>query len=242
MARSGSSSHRATHLQGLRSPSRSRDELARVRLCHARVLRGSLLLTYVIERVQAMSSSGIRRTWPLSVPTLPGIRPPASPPTPTGSSTRPRSTMSYLTRDGWPRDAQLLFSSGRNRGGHGPGPQHQAHDFAHHREFLGRHNAHVTLHSASGLAHLCACCWSGRASRRICMPTPSRTRSRVKPRPSRRGQSLRRKQSRCWAPMAADSSTPTALTRLRTPHRFRTSCRCSPSSSSLPDSPIRWAA
>jgi K+-transporting ATPase ATPase A chain len=44
-------------------------------------------------------------------------------------------------------------------------------------------------------------------------------------RPLRRVRLLRRKQSRCWAPMAADSSTPTALTRSRTRRRSRTSCR-----------------
>ncbi len=42
---------------------------------------------------------------------------------------------------------------------------------------------------------------------------------------------LRRKPSRCWAPTAADSSTPTARIPMRIPRRFRTSCRFFPSSS-----------
>ena len=49
----------------------------------------SMLLTYGIERLQALSP-GTPSAWPPSAPTWPGTPPPASPPTPTGSSTRPR--------------------------------------------------------------------------------------------------------------------------------------------------------
>ena len=52
----------------------------------------------------------------------------------------------------------------------------------------------------------------------------------------------RRKPSRCWAPTAADSSTPTAPIPSRIPRRSRTFCRCSPSSSFRRGSPTRWAA
>jgi hypothetical protein len=52
----------------------------------------------------------------------------------------------------------------------------------------------------------------------------------------------RRKPSRCWAPTAADSSTPTAPIPSRTPRRSPTSSRSSPSSSFPPASPTRWAA
>ncbi len=54
-----------------------------------------------------------------------------------------------------------------------------------------------------------------------------RRRSKARCRPSRRGRWLRRKPSRCSAPTAADSSTPTRRIPSRTPRRFPTSCRCS---------------
>jgi K+-transporting ATPase ATPase A chain len=55
-----------------------------------------MLLTYGIERLQAICP-GTRKASPPSDPIWPGTPPPASPPTPTGSSTRPKATMSYLT-------------------------------------------------------------------------------------------------------------------------------------------------
>ena len=47
----------------------------------------------------------------------------------------------------------------------------------------------------------------------------------------RRDRWLRRKPSRCWAPTAAASSTPTRRIRSRIRRRFRTSSNCCPSSS-----------
>jgi len=63
-----------------------------------------------------------------------------------------------------------------------------------------------------------------------------------KPRPLHRAPSPRRRPSRCWAPTAADSPTPTAPTPSRTPLLSPICCRCSPSSSSPPALPTRWAA
>ncbi len=54
-------------------------------------------------------------------------------------------------------------------------------------------------------------------------PRPTRSSSPPKCRPSARGRWLRRKPSRCWAPTAAASSTPTAPIRTRTPRRSQTS-------------------
>ena len=56
------------------------------------------------------------------------------------------------------------------------------------------------------------------------------------------GRWRRRKPSRCWAPMAAVSSTPTAPTPLRTPRRSLTFSRYFPSSSFPPASLTLWAA
>jgi K+-transporting ATPase ATPase A chain len=65
----------------------------------------------------------------------------------------------------------------------------------------------------------------GRAFRRTCRPihTAHTLEQPARRRPSRRARWLRRKPSRCWAPTAADSSTPTAPIPLRTPRRSRTS-------------------
>ena len=49
-----------------------------------------MVFTYAIERVQAYLALQSRRASPTSAPISPGTPPPASPPTPTGSSTRPR--------------------------------------------------------------------------------------------------------------------------------------------------------
>ena len=49
----------------------------------------TLVLTYAIERLQTPDPLAIRSTWPRWDRTWPGTPPPASPPTPTGSSTRP---------------------------------------------------------------------------------------------------------------------------------------------------------
>ena len=49
----------------------------------------TLLFTYALERVQNLSPTATPSTWPPSVPTWRGTPPPVSPPTPTGSFTRP---------------------------------------------------------------------------------------------------------------------------------------------------------
>ena len=49
----------------------------------------SMVLTYAFERLQAVLP-GIRSIWPPWAPIWRGTPPPASPPTPTGSSTRPK--------------------------------------------------------------------------------------------------------------------------------------------------------
>ena len=69
--------------------------------------------------------------------------------------------------------------------------------------------------------------------------------SKAPRRPFRRVRWHRRKPSRCSAPTAAASSTPTRRTPTRTPRRSPTSCRWSSSSSSPPASPTpsaRWSA
>ena len=75
----------------------------------------------------------------------------------------------------------------------------------------------VRHREAGGAADRCQTTGAGRQDHR---------RRRLRNRPSRKGRSPRRKRSRCWAPTAADSSTPTARIRLRTPHRSPTSSRC----------------
>ena len=114
---------------------------------------------------------------------------------------------------------------------------------AHHRQFLGRYDAH---------APVCACCQRALIYALLLVAqgvpqnlhayTVAHTAGEGRRRPSGRGRLLRRKPSRCWAPTAADSSTPTALIRTRIPRRFRTFCRCSPSSSFPRASHTRWAA
>ena len=69
------------------------------------------------------------------------------------------------------------------------------------------------------------CSWSGRASRRRSAPMSTRRRSKAPSRPSRSARSPRRSRSRCSAPTAAASSTPTPRIRSRTRPRCRTSCR-----------------
>ncbi len=68
---------------------RKGDELARVRLRHARLL-GRQPGAHLRHRAPAGTTCpGTRSIWPPWDPTWPGTPPPALPPTPTGSSTRP---------------------------------------------------------------------------------------------------------------------------------------------------------
>ena len=239
----GAAPLRAADLQALRRERRKGDELARVRLCHARLL-GRQLAPHLRHRAAAG---------------LPAVEPAAS------RQRRPRSGLEHRRqlhhqhqlavlharihhelshRDGRPRHAQLLVGGRGHRGGRGPHSRHQAHHLRHHRQLLGRHDAHPALRPAARLASSMRCCWSPRAFRRICTPTPWRIRSnnQRRRRPSVRGRSPRRKPSRCWAPTAADSSTPTARIPTKTQRRFRTFFRFFPSSSFPPGSPTRWAA
>ena len=73
----------------------------------------------------------------------------------------------------------------------------------------------------SDLHPLCACSWSGRACRRRSAPMSMRRRWKAPSRPSPSARSPRRSPSRCSAPMAAASSTPTP----RIPSRTRRRCR-----------------
>ena len=66
---------------------------------------------------------------------------------------------------------------------------------------------------------------SGRACRRRSGPTSMRRRWKAPSRPSRSARWPRRSPSRCSAPTAAASSTPTPRIPSRTPPRCRTSCR-----------------
>jgi hypothetical protein len=116
--------------------------------------------------------------------------------------------------DGRPRYHNFFSRGGRHRRRHRAHPRHQAHHSATIGNFwvdMTRTLLYVLL---PGSPSSTRCCWSARASRRTCTPTPSRTRSRnpARRRPSPRARSPRRKPSRCWAPTAAASSTPTAPT------------------------------
>ena len=64
------------------------------------------------------------------------------------------------------------------------------------------------------------CCCAPRAPFRTSIPTPPSRPSKGRPRPFRRARSLLRKPSRCWAPTAADSSTPTRRTPIENPTPF----------------------
>ena len=67
------------------------------------------------------------------------------------------------------------------------------------------------------VAIVVAWCSSGRACRRTSAPIPRRPRWKAPSRSSPRARWLRRKSSRCWAPTAAASSTPTRRIRSRIP-------------------------
>ncbi len=60
----------------------------------------------------------------------------------------PESHHELSHRDGRPGDAQLLVGGGGHRGGRGADPRHQADQLRHHRQLLGRHDAHAALHAA----------------------------------------------------------------------------------------------
>ena len=95
--------------------------------------------------------------------------------------------------------------------------------------------------SISPAARSTSCCRSAsstrcsclrRACRRRSAPMSTRRRSRARSRRSRSARSPRRWRSRCSAPTAAASSTPTPRIRSRTRTHCRTSCRWSRSSRS----------
>ena len=110
------------------------------------------------------------------------------------------------------------------------------------RQLLGRYHPLHALHPDADLRRRSRCSWSGRACRRRSAPMSTRPRWKAPSRPSRSGRSLRRSPSRCSAPMAAASSTPTPRIRSRTRPRCRTSCRSSRSSRSARRSPMCSAA
>ena len=164
LARSGASPVRAAHLQALRRERRPGDELARVRLCHAGLFgrqHGADLRHRALADIAALEPAGAGRR---------RARP--------GLEHRGQLYHQYQLavvyardhhelshRDGRSGDSQLLVGGGGHRGGRGADSRHQADHFRHHRQLLGRHDAHPALHPAAGFVDLCAAAgWPGRSA------------------------------------------------------------------------------
>ena len=118
--------------------------------------------------------------------------------------------------DGRADGAQLRLRRHRHRARRRAGARLRAPLGADHRQFLGRSDALRALHPAAGCRSSWRWCSSGRACRRTSAPIPTRRRWKAPSRSSPRARWLRRKSSRCWAPTAAASSTPTRRIRSRT--------------------------
>ena len=127
--------------------------------------------------------------------------------------------------DARPDGAELRVGRHRHRAGGRAHSRLCARLRQHHRQFLGRCHALHALRPAADLRRSSACSWSGRACRRRWAAMSTRPRWRAPSRPSRSARSPRRSPSRCSAPTAAASSTPTPRIPSRTPPRCRTSCR-----------------
>ena len=127
-----------------------------------------------------------------------------------------------LVADGRADGAQLRLGRDRHRAGGRADPRLRAALGAGHRQFLGRSDPLHALRPAADLDRRRRCSSSGRACRRTSAPIPRRRRWKAPSRSSRRGRWPRRKSSRCWAPMAAASSTPTRRIRSRTRTRSPT--------------------
>ena len=135
-----------------------------------------------------------------------------------------------LLQHGCAGDAQLDVGGDGHRRRHRAGARLRPAFGQRPRQLLGRYDPRHALRAAADLSGVRLCSWSGRACRRTSRPTRRRRRWRARSRPSRRGRWPRRKPSRCSAPTAAASSTPTRRIPTRTRLRSPTSCRCSPSS------------
>ena len=130
------------------------------------------------------------------------------------------STLSYLSPDARPRPPELPVGGHRHcaRGRADPGlcPAFGQDD----RQFLGRYHPLHALHPAADLHRLRAVpCLAGHpADARA--PTSRPQRSRARSRPSRSVRSPHRSPSRCLAPTAAASSTPTPAHPFENPTAF----------------------
>ncbi len=134
----------------------SRDEMAAntpLPCCSSAQYRS--LLTYVVERAQHFlpwNPQGLTAVAPdLAWSTA------ASFTTNTNwQSYTPETTMSYLTQMLGPCLSQLRQRSVRHRRRHGDHPRHRPQAVQHYRQFLGRHDAMLSLHPAAHLPDLCA--------------------------------------------------------------------------------------
>ena len=132
----------------------------------------------------------------------------------------PETTMSYLSQMVGADGAQLRLGRDRHRAGDRADPRVRPPVGADHRQFLGRYDPLRALHPAADLRSSSA--WCCRLAGRAAEPRPPTPRSRRWKAPSRsspRDRWPRRKSSRCWAPTAAASSTPTRRIRSRIPRR-----------------------
>ena len=135
--------------------------------------------------------------------------------------------------DGRARVPQLHLGRGRHRAGDRVHPRHRAPARqADDRQLLGGPDAWLCsgccCPSASS-ARWCSCrrAWSRTSSRTTSCRRSTAAAPQTMPGPGRVSGIIKN-----WAPTAAASSTPTALTRSRTRRRSRTSSRCSRSSRS----------
>ena len=127
--------------------------------------------------------------------------------------------------DARPDAPELPVGGDRHRAGGGADPRLRARLDAARSAISGSISPAARSTSCCRSASSTRCSWSGRASRRRSAPMSRRPRSKAPSRPSRSARSPRRSRSRCSAPMAAASSTPTPRIRSRTRPRCRTSCR-----------------
>ena len=132
--------------------------------------------------------------------------------------------------DARPDASELPLGGNRHRARGGADPRLRARLGEDRRQFLGRYHPLHALHPAADLHSSTPCSSSGRACRRRSAPMSMRRRWKAPSRPSPSARSPRRSPSRCSAPMAAASSTPTRRIRSRTRRRCRTSSRWSRSS------------
>ena len=135
--------------------------------------------------------------------------------------------------DGRAHGAELRLGRHRHRSGGGLRAWLHARQRLHHRQLLGRSGPLHPLSASAALHHPVAVL---RLAGRAAESRPLRRRddrSRAASRRSRKVRSPRSSRSRCWAPMAAASSTPTRRIPTRTRRHSAISCRSSRSSRSV---------